>query len=55
MLIAFWDLLEKDVRDTLAAAKNCSLEFSYRDVYTINGDRPRLRRWVEMTRALMQG
>jgi hypothetical protein len=51
----YWDLLEKDVRDTLAAAKNCSLEFSYRDVYTINGDRPRLGRWVEMTRALMQG
>lgn len=51
----YWDLLEKDVRDTLAAAKDCHLEFCYRDIYTINGDRPRLRRWVEMTRALMQG
>jgi hypothetical protein len=51
----YWDLLEKDVSNTLAAAKNCNLEFCYRDIYTINGDRPRLRRWVEMTRALMQG
>jgi hypothetical protein len=51
----YWDLLEKDVRDTLAAAKDCSLEFCYRDIYTINGDRPRLGRWVEMTRALMEG
>jgi hypothetical protein len=51
----YWDLLEKDVRDTLAAAKNCNLEFCYRDIYTIDGDRPRLARWVQMTRALMQG
>jgi hypothetical protein len=51
----YWDLLEKDVRDTLAAAKNCNLEFCYRDIYTIEGDRPRLTQWVQMTRALMQG
>ncbi len=51
----YWDLLEKDVRDTLAAAKDCNLEICYRDIYTINGDRPRLRRWVEMTRSLMMG
>jgi hypothetical protein len=51
----YWDLIEKDVRDTLAAAKNCNLEFCYRDIYTIDGDRPRLARWVQMTRALMQG
>lgn len=51
----YWDLLEKDVRDTLTAAKDCSLEICYRDIYTINHDRPRLRRWVEMTRALMMG
>ncbi len=50
-----WDLLRKDVRDTLAAAKNCNLEMCYRDIYTIDGDRPRLRQWVEMTRALMNG
>ena len=35
-----WALLKKDVRDTLNAAKNCSLEFCFRDIYTIDGDRP---------------
>jgi hypothetical protein len=50
-----WALVEKDVRDTLAAAKNCNLELCFRDIYTINGDRPRLKRWVDMTRAMMQG
>jgi hypothetical protein len=50
-----WALVEKDVRDTLAAAKDCNLELCFRDIYTINGDRPRLKRWVDMTRAMMQG
>jgi hypothetical protein len=52
-----WDLLEKDVRDTLAAAipAGCNLELCFRDIYTIDGDRPRLARWVEMTRAMMNG
>ena len=50
-----WELARKDVRDTLAAARNCNLEICFRDLYTIAGDRPRLRRWVEMTRALMGG
>jgi hypothetical protein len=50
-----WELCEKDVRDTLAAAKNCNLEFCFRDIYTIDGDRSRLSRWVEMTRAMMNG
>jgi hypothetical protein len=48
-----WDLLEKDVRDTLEAAKNCSLEFCFRDIYTIEGDRPRLARWVRMVKAMI--
>ncbi len=48
-----WDLLKKDVRATLDAAKSCSLEFCFRDIYTINGDRPRLARWVQMTRTMM--
>ncbi len=48
-----WSLLEKDVKDTLAAAKDCNLEFCYRDIYTLNGDRSRLSQWVNMTRALM--
>jgi len=48
-----WELLKKDVRDTLGGAKGCSLEFCFRDIYTIDGDRPRLARWVRMTRAMM--
>ena len=50
-----WELCAKDVRDTLDAAKNCNLEFCFRDIYTIDGDRSRLSRWVEMTRAMMNG
>jgi hypothetical protein len=50
-----WDLCEKDVKDTLAAAKNCNLELCFRDIYTVDGDRSRLTKWVEMTRAMMNG
>jgi len=52
-----WDRVEKDVRDTLTAAisAGCSLELCFRDIYTVNGDRPRLAQWVRMTRALMNG
>ncbi len=48
-----WELLEKDMRDTFAAAKDCNLELCFRDIYTVNGDRSRMARWVQMTRALM--
>jgi hypothetical protein len=52
---AYWDLLEKDVRETLKAARDRHLEICFRDIYTVGGDRARLRRWVEMTRAMMNG
>ena len=48
-----WDKLRKDVQDTLEAARGCNLEFCFRDIYTIEGDRQRLAAWVGMTRALM--
>ena len=48
-----WDLLKKDVQDTLEGARNCSLEFCFRDIYTINGDSDRLRQWVEMVRSML--
>ena len=38
-----WDLLEKDLRNTYAAARDCNLEILFRDVYTTCGDRHRLR------------
>lgn len=49
-----WDLLEKDMRNTYAAARDCNLEILFRDVYTTAGDRTRLRRWVEMTKSIFQ-
>ncbi len=49
-----WDQLEKDMRDTHAVASDCNVEILYRDVYTINGDRSRLRKWVEMTKSIFQ-
>jgi hypothetical protein len=49
-----WDLLEKDMRDTRAVTKESNLEILFRDVYTINGDRSRLRRWVDMTKSIFQ-
>ena len=48
-----WELLKKDVRGTLDAARGCSLEFCFRGIASINGDRSRLARWVRMTRAMM--
>jgi hypothetical protein len=47
--------LEQDLDDTLAAARDGCLEIIYRDVYRINGDRPRLRRWVELVRSRIGG
>lgn len=51
---ADWDLLRRDMCDTYAAARDCNLEILYRDVYTINGDRSRLKKWVDMTRSIFQ-
>ena len=52
-----WELAEKDMRDTFAAtgAAGCNLEICFRDIYTIDGDRPRLAQWVKMVRAMMNG
>jgi hypothetical protein len=50
-----WDRARKDIGDTLIAARDCNLEICFRDIYTINGDRPRLAQWVQMARALMNG
>jgi hypothetical protein len=42
------------MRDTYAAARDCNLEILFRDVYTVNGDRARLRKWVDMTKSIFQ-
>ena len=48
-----WDRVEKDLRDTLTAARDCNLELCFRDIYTIDGDRGRLARWVSMARGMI--
>ncbi|MHC4756384.1 MAG: hypothetical protein ACYTBP_14710, partial [Planctomycetota bacterium] len=49
-----WNLLEKDMKNTYAATKNSNLEILFRDVYSINGDRDRLKKWVQMTKSIFQ-
>ena len=49
-----WDLLRQDLTATKEAARDCNLEILFRDVYTINGDRPRLRRWLDMARSIFE-
>jgi len=49
-----WGLVEKDMKDTYAAAADCNVEILYRDVYTTNGDRSRLRKWVDMTKSIFR-
>lgn len=49
-----WGLLEKDMKDTYAAARDCNVEILFRDVYTTNGDRSRLSKWVDMTKSIFQ-
>lgn len=48
-----WDRLQKDAKDTLEGARKCSLEFCFRDIYTIDNDRERLSRWTQMVRELI--
>lgn len=48
---ANWDLLEKDLDDTIKAAEDCNLEFLYRDIYTVNGDHSRLGKWVKLAKS----
>ena len=46
-----WELAEKDMKDTYAATKGANVEILFRDLYDVNGDIPRLRKWVEMTKS----
>ena len=46
-----WEALEKDVDETVEATRNGCLEIIFRDVYRINGDRSRLKRWADLVRS----
>ena len=48
-----WDRIRKDMQDTFNASKNGSLEIVVRDVYDIDGDMPRISKWVEMTKSIV--
>jgi hypothetical protein len=47
-----WDSVEADMKKTRAATKDCNVEILFRDLYTVDGDRRRLRKWVEMTKSI---
>jgi hypothetical protein len=49
-----WDLVERDLRETYTAARDCSVELLFRDLYAIEGDRARLARWVGLARSVFQ-
>ena len=49
-----WDALEKDLDETVAATRDGCLEIIYRDVYRIQGDRSRLKRWSDLVRSRIQ-
>lgn len=49
-----FDMLKKDILDTVASAKDCNLEIIFRDVYRINNDRARLKKWTDMVRSIIQ-
>jgi len=49
-----WDLVERDLRQTYTAARDCNVELLFRDLYAIEGDRARLARWVSLARSVMQ-
>ena len=44
------DGVRTHINATLAAAQGCTLEFTQRDVYTINHDEAKARRYVELVR-----
>ncbi len=50
-----WPGLEADLDGTIAAARDGCLEIICRDVYRIDGDRPRLRRWTDLVRSRIGG
>lgn len=49
-----WQAAEADMRKTRAATRDCNLELLFRDLYTVNGERGRLAKWVAMTKAVFE-
>jgi hypothetical protein len=47
-----WDLAEKDMKDTYKAAGDGNIEILFRDLYDVDGDISRLKKWVDMTKSI---
>lgn len=47
-----WDEARKDILLTKNTAGECHVEFLFRDLYEIAGDRKRLAQWVELTKSI---
>ncbi len=45
-----WDLIENELITIKNAAKNCNVELLMRDLYTLRGERTRLKKWVKTAR-----
>jgi len=49
----FLRAVERNMVETVRHAEEvCDVEILLRDLYTVNGDRARLKQWVEMTKAV---
>jgi hypothetical protein len=50
-----WELAEQDMKKTYEATKKngSNVQLLIRDLYTINGERPRLKKWVDMTKSIL--
>ena len=47
------DLIRKDLRNTLAVAKNCNVEIVMKDIHTLAGEPQRVARWVAIAREVI--
>ncbi len=47
-----WDLAAKDMKETYQTAGQGNVEILFRDLYDVNGDISRLRKWVDMTKSI---
>jgi len=47
-----WNMVEEDMKKTYKVTKNCNVEILFRDLYTIEGELGRLKKWVDMTKSI---
>jgi len=47
-----YDAVERDIRETMSAARGCCLEMVMKDTHTFQGDPDRVRRWSEIASRL---